>query len=128
MKKEARHNFFFLCPTFVWDQNLFIIFLLGMIFFHKLHYHIQYEEFYWYKKLQKFNINILITLACPQFQNIQIYPGLGQLGVTRALVNEEENVILARISFIKHEKTSFSATSELRFLDLFSYFQPSFLF
>ena len=78
-----------------------------MIFFHKLHYCIQYEEFYWYNKLQKFNINILITLACPQFQKIQIYPGLGQLGVTRALVNEEENVILARISFIKTRENLF---------------------
>ena len=70
-------------------------------------------------------MNILITLACPQFQNIQIYPRLGQLGVNRALVNEEENVILARISFIKTRENLFLSnigTALPRFVFLFSTF------
>ena len=70
-------------------------------------------------------MNILITLACPQFQNIQIYPRLGQLRVNRALVHEEENVILARISFIKTRENLFHGnigTALPRFVFLFSTF------
>ena len=70
-------------------------------------------------------MNILITLACPQFQNIQIYPHLGQLEVNRALVHEEENVILARISFIKTRENLFLGnivTTLPRFVFLFSTF------
>ena len=70
-------------------------------------------------------MNILITLACPQFQNIQIYPCLGQLQVKRALVHEEENVILARISFIKTRENLFLGnigTALPRFVFLFSTF------
>ena len=69
-------------------------------------------------------MNILITLACPQFQNIQIYPRLGQLRVNRALVHEE-NVILARISFIKTQENLFLGnigTALPRFVFLFSTF------
>ena len=70
-------------------------------------------------------MNVLITLACPQFQNIQIYPRLGQLRVNRALVHEEENVILARISFIKTQENLFLSnigTALPRFVFLFSTF------
>ena len=70
-------------------------------------------------------MNILITLAYPQFQNIQIYPCLGQLRVNRALVHEEENVILARISFIKTQGNLFLGnigTALPRFVFLFSTF------
>ena len=70
-------------------------------------------------------MNILITLACLQFQNIQIYPRLGQLRVNRALVHEEENVILARISFIKTRENLFLSnikTALPRFVFLFSTF------
>ena len=70
-------------------------------------------------------MNILITLACPQLQNIQIYPRLGQLRVNRALVHEEENVILARISFIKIRENLFLGnigTVLPRFVFLFSTF------
>ena len=70
-------------------------------------------------------MNILITLACPQFQNIQIYPRLGQLWVNSALVHEEENVSFARISFIKTQENLFLGnigTALLRFVFLFSTF------
>ena len=70
-------------------------------------------------------MNILITLACPQFQNIQIYPCLGHVRFNRALVHEEENVILARISFIKTRENLFLGnigTALPRFVFLFSTF------
>ena len=50
-----------------------------MISLHKLHSHIHYEQFYEYKKFLKFNINTLITIACPKIKNNQ-NASPGQLG------------------------------------------------
>ena len=51
-----------------------------MISLHKLHSHIHYEDFYYYKKFQKFSINTLITIVCPNFRNKQ-NPSPRQLGI-----------------------------------------------
>ena len=55
-----------------------------MISLHKLHCHIHYEEFYQYKKFQKFSINTLITIACSNVKNKQNV-GLGQLEVNNLI-------------------------------------------
>ena len=66
LKKKVKNNFFSICPTFVFDQKLFIT-LVSQI--NKLCFHVHYVMAYHHKKFQNFNIKTLTIIACLNFKN-----------------------------------------------------------
>ena len=71
IENEIRNKNFSNCLSYVFDQKLFITLFLEMIYLHKLHPHVHYEEVYEYKRFQKFNIKIVTKIAYPNFKNKQ---------------------------------------------------------
>ena len=70
--KKVKNNFFSSCPTFVFDQKLFINLVSQINILHKLYFHVHYAMAYHHKKFQNFNINTLTITS--KF-------GFGHLGV-----------------------------------------------
>ena len=68
-KKKVKNNFFSSCPTFVFDQKLFITLASQINILHKLYSHVQYAMTYHHKKFQNFNIKTLTIIACLNFKN-----------------------------------------------------------
>ena len=62
---QKKINFFFFrsCPTFVFDQKLFIILVSQINFMHKLYFDVHYETAYHHKKFQNFSIKNLTTIT-----------------------------------------------------------------
>ena len=69
IKKKVKNNFFYNCPTFVFDQNMFIPLVSQINILHKLYSHVCYAMTYHHKKFQNFNIKTLTIIACPNFKN-----------------------------------------------------------
>ena len=69
LKKRVKKKVFSSCPTFVFDQKLFITIVSQINILHKLHSHVRYGVAYHHKKFQKFNIKTLTIIACPNFKN-----------------------------------------------------------
>ena len=69
MKKKVKNKFFSTCPTFVFDQKLFITLVSQINILHKLYSHVRYAMAYYHKKFQNFNIKTLTIVACSNFKN-----------------------------------------------------------
>ena len=69
LKKKVKTNFFSSCPTFIFDQNLFITLVSQINILHKLYSHVRYAMAYHHKKFQNFSIKTLTIIANPNFKN-----------------------------------------------------------
>ena len=67
--KKVKNKIFCSCPTFIFDQKLFITLVSQIIMLHKLYSHVRHAMAYHHKKFQNLNIKTLTIIACPNFKN-----------------------------------------------------------
>ena len=77
--KKSQNNFFCNYPTFVFEQNLFIILVSQINFLHRLYFHVHYEKAHKQKKFQNFNIKTLTTIASPTSKIVYKYLGVKKI-------------------------------------------------
>ena len=65
-----------------------------MISLHKFHSHVYYEEVYYFKRIQKFNIKTRTSIACLDFKSEQ-KTGFDTLGLIKDCI-ELVNLVVSR--------------------------------
>ena len=68
IEKQKSKIIYYYCPTFVFDQKLFITLVSQINFLRKLYSHVCYEKASQHRKFQTFSIKTLTTIACPNFK------------------------------------------------------------